>query len=121
MSPTAALLANIIAAIIVGVLMVHVDAAPPQGTIDSAIAAWFEGLRAPSGAFCCAEADGHILADEDWRTRGDGYEFRALGRWYPVPPAAVLAHVANPTGGAVVFFTPDAPWNVYCFVRPAET
>jgi len=100
-------------------------AAPPQNA-DPALGSWFRSLTDPIvGLSCCAEADGHILSDSDWRANGDRYEIRVAGAWWPVPPETVLNHVPNPTGGAVAFWEPHrhaanrAP-KIYCFVRPAE-
>jgi hypothetical protein len=103
-------------------------AAPPQNA-DPSLASWFRSLTNPVvGLSCCAEADGHILSDSDWRANGDRYEIRVNGTWWPVPPETVLNHVPNPTGGAVAFWEAhghnnnnDKPPNIYCFVRPVES
>jgi hypothetical protein len=106
------------------VAAVAAGAAPPRSS-DPDLAPWFRALQAPSGMSCCDRADGHILADGDWRTAGDGYEIKIQGQWVAVPPEAVLQRADNPTGGAVAFY--PAPWTgggappIYCFVRPAET
>lgn len=99
-----------------------VYAAPPPNA-DPALAPWFRSLRSPTNndISCCAEADGHVLRESDWRTKGNGYQVRVDGRWRKVPPGAVLNHVDNPTGGAVVFYPPDVrDPPIFCFVRPAE-
>jgi hypothetical protein len=102
-------------------------AAPPPNA-DPSLASWFRSLTNPVvGLSCCAEADGHILSDADWRTKGNGYEIRIGENWWPVPPETVLNHVPNPTGGAVAFWEAhrhqksDRPPNIYCFVRPVES
>ena len=101
-------------------------AAPPPNA-DPSLASWFRSLTNPVvGLSCCAEADGHILSDADWRSNGAGYEIRVNGTWWPVPPETVLNHVPNPTGGAVAFWEShrhqnDRPPNIYCFVRPVES
>jgi hypothetical protein len=106
---------------------VTATAAPPQNA-DPSLASWFRSLTNPVvGLSCCAEADGHILSDADWRTKGNGYEIRVGENWWPVPPETVLNHVPNPTGGAVAFWEAhrhqknDRPPNIYCFVRPVES
>jgi hypothetical protein len=92
---------------------------------DPDLAPWFQGLTAPSGMSCCAEADGHILADSEWRIIADHYEIKVKGAWVAVPQDRVLDRADNPTGGAVAFYpTPweeAAPPPVCCFVRPSET
>ena len=70
---------------------------------------------------CCAEDDDHVLREGDWRIKGNHYQVHVDGRWRNVPPGAVLSHVDNPTGGAVVFYPPDVrDPPTFCFVRPAE-
>lgn len=104
-----------------------VVAAPPQNA-DPVLAPWFRSLTNPTivGESCCAEADGHILGDADWREDGDQYEILIGQSWWPVPPQSVLDHVPNPTGGAVAFWelhghgVHKGP-RIYCFVRPAES
>ena len=111
--------------------------APSQGKAperaDPTLAPWFRSLTNPNhlGLSCCAEADGHILHDEDWRTVGNHYSIRIAGEWWDVPPQAVLDHVGNPTGGAVAFYPaandagadygPGNVPNIYCFVRPTDS
>jgi hypothetical protein len=95
--------------------------ASPPAHVDPALAPWFQTLANPvSGMSCCAEYDGHILANGDWRATANGYQVQIAGTWRDVPAQAVLNHVANPTGGAVAFFPPGgAP--IYCFVRPTDS
>ncbi len=54
-------------------------AAPPQNA-DPALAPWFRSLINPVvGLSCCAESDGHILRESDWRVNGNRYEIRVAG------------------------------------------
>lgn len=80
---------------------------------------WFESLRNPvTGGVCCGEADGKILADDEWRVVGDHYEVKVEGKFIPVPPGAILNRVDNPTGAPVLFMLGS---QVLCFVRATET
>ena len=99
--------------------------ASPPPSASPALAPWFQSLRDPvSGVSCCAEVDGHILSDDDWRTTNNGYQVRIKGEWLDVPPSRVLDRTDNPTGGAVVFYE-RSRWlehpPVICFIRPADT
>ena len=114
------------AAIIVLLASFTAIAAPPQNA-DPALAPWFRSLINPVvGLSCCAESDGHILKESEWRVNGNQYEIHVAGNWWPVPPQNVLNNVPNPTGGAVAFWEMhrhgnDRPPNIYCFVRPVES
>jgi hypothetical protein len=88
---------------------------------DPDLSPWFQSLKSPMGMSCCAQADGHILHDSEWRAVKDGYEVLINGAWVPVPAESVLQRADNPTGGAVVFYPPSGAPPIYCFVRPAET
>jgi len=100
--------------------------APPPNA-DPALGPWFRSLTTPGGMSCCAEYDGHVLGDGDWRINGDHYEVRIAQVWRVVPSEAVLNRVDNPTGGAVAFYAPTAdadpsvPTKIFCFVRPVES
>jgi hypothetical protein len=90
--------------------------AAPDGA-DPALAPWYQSLRQPgTGVSCCSIAD---CRTTDYRPRGDGYEAMIDGNWVDVPPDKVLQHMPNPTGRAVVCWTPQR--GVLCFVCPAET
>jgi hypothetical protein len=90
-------------------------AKPPAGT-DYSLAPWFESLRQPgTGVSCCALAD---CRTTDYRTEGDHYEALIDNKWVIVPPEKVLNRVDNPTGRAVVCYTPAL--GIMCFVRASE-
>ena len=94
-------------------------------SVDPALAPWFHGLKNQiSGISCCDMADGHILADSDWRAGPDGYEVRIAEKWFALTPDRVLNGVSNPTGRAVLFYGAGAAEvglaEIYCFVRPSE-
>lgn len=106
-------------------LTAFAKAAPPAKT-DPTLAPWFRSLHNPTiDISCCAESDGHILRDDQWRVAGDHYQIIIGGKWWDVPPDAVLSRVDNPTGGAVAFWlsfaAPDGPPRILCFVTPFMT
>ena len=90
--------------------------APPENA-DPALAPWFNSLRAPfTNALCCSIAD---FRPTDSRISGDHYEAFVGGQWRPVPPDRVLQRTDNPTGRAVVCWTPST--GIMCFVRGPES
>jgi len=58
-----------------------------------------------------------VLRDDEWRMGEGGYQVLIDGQWREVPEKALLAHMPNPTGGAVPFFYQN---EILCFVRPFE-
>ena len=93
----------------------RVQAAPPPDA-DPALAPWFRGLQAPdTGRSCCSVADCRPM---EVRTRGDHYEVLIEGQWLVVPPEKVLNRSDNPTGRAVVCWTPA--FGIMCFVHGPE-
>ena len=90
-------------------------ARPPDGA-DPDLAPWFRALRQPdTGISCCSVAD---CRPTDYRTNGDHYEALIQDRWVAVPPQKVLSRTDNPTGRAVVCWTPTT--GIMCFVRGPE-
>src|SRR5690242_4375759 len=86
--------------------------APPPDA-DPNLAPWFRGLRAPgTGTSCCSIADCRPVES---RIIGDHYEVFVEGKWLRVPPDLILNRTDNPTGHAVVCWTPTA--GILCFVR----
>ena len=111
-SRSAALAAGALALIVVAAGAI---AAPPDGA-DPGLAPWFQSLRQPgTGISCCSISD---CRTTDYRTRMDGYEALIDDKWISVPWEKVLQHMPNPTGRAVVCYTPQR--GVMCFVRPDE-
>jgi hypothetical protein len=83
-------------------------AAPPPGTDPSGkLHQWFEHQHSIIGAWCCNVADGHILAQSEWRTSMDHYDVWIAGLWRQVPSSALRdpSGGPNPTGRAVVWWT----------------
>ena len=111
-------------------VLIHIARSEPPENANPALSAWFNSLTNPQtgGISCCAQADGHILNERQWRVDGDHYMIKIAGNWYDVPPEAVLQHVENPTGGAVAFYPPAMDEGagmgrnptIYCFVRQVE-
>jgi hypothetical protein len=93
-----------------------VRTAPPENA-DPALAPWFNSLRAPfTNALCCSIAD---CRPTDSRISGDHYEAFVGGQWRSVPPDRVLQRTDNPTGRAVVCWTPST--GIMCFIRGPES
>jgi hypothetical protein len=55
----------------------------------------------------------------DFRIAGSHYEAMVEGEWQQVPPATILERSDNPTGRAVVCYTPAR--GIMCFIRGPET
>ena len=98
-------------------------AAPPD-QVDPKLAPWFEGLTQPgTGAKCCSISDCRVA---DFRHDAEGYEVKidrtwglSATFWLRVPRERILDRTDNPTGQAVLCFTPSA--GILCFVRPPES
>ena len=97
--------------------LVHPAFAAPPADADQKLAPWFNNLRAPwTNALCCTVADCRPVQS---RTRDDHYEVFVGGAWQSVPDDKILQRSDNPTGHAVVCWTPTA--GIMCFVRPPES
>lgn len=104
------------ALIIGGLVMAAAAVAKPPAGTDLSLAPWFQSLRQPgTGVSCCSVAD---CRTTDYRTEGDHYEALIDDKWMRVPPDKVLQRIDNPTGRAVVCYTPSL--GIMCFVRAAE-
>ena len=104
-----------IASALVLSLTTSVAAAPPQGA-DPALAPWFRSLLQPgTGMSCCALAD---CRPTEYRIKSDHYEAMVGGKWVAVPPDKILQRTDNPTGHAIVCWTPQR--GIMCFVRATE-
>jgi hypothetical protein len=99
--------------IVASLLVVSQAQAKPPEDADPAQAPWFQGLRQPgTGISCCSIAD---CRPADWRINNDRYEAFIGGAWRVVPPDKVLHRDDNPTGRAVVCWTPAT--GVMCFIK----
>jgi hypothetical protein len=91
-------------------------AAPPQNA-DPALAPWFRSLLQPGTAIsCCSLAD---CRPTEYRIKADHYEALVGGNWVAVPPDKILQRTDNPTGHAIVCWTPLR--GIMCFVRSTES
>lgn len=108
-------------AIALSVAPVH--ALPPDNA-DPALAPWFKSLKQPgTGAECCSIAD---CRSAEVRRDGQGYEVKVDRKWHlsstfwlRVPAERILDERSNPTGGAVLCYTPEA--GILCFIPPPES
>ena len=92
------------------------DADPPPNA-DPALAPWFRSLLQPGTSIsCCSISDCRAT---DYRVEGDHYEALIGEKWFVVPPDKILQRTDNPTGRAVVCWTPQR--GIVCFVRATES
>jgi hypothetical protein len=97
------------------VAVAPVRAAPPENA-DPSLSPWYNSLRQPgTGALCCSIAD---CRPTEYRITRDHYEALVEGIWRDVPPDRVVKREDNPTGRAVVCWTPTA--GVLCFIKGPE-
>jgi hypothetical protein len=78
---------------------------------------WFESQIIPegdpqAGMSCCAESDGHIIEEDDWRISEGHYEIIIHGHWVSIPDSRVLPNSSNPTGKPVAWYI---GMQIYCF------
>jgi hypothetical protein len=92
------------------------DAAPPADA-DPALAPWFRSLLIPGTSIsCCSVTDCRAT---EYRIEADHYEALIGEKWFVVPPDKILQRTDNPTGRAVVCWTPQR--GILCFVRATES
>ena len=100
-------------------------AAPPEHA-DPAMAGWFQSLQRPDGlGGCCSQSDCRAV---EYRQILDHYEalvtpeaFPATAKepmWVGIPAKVVLKKTDNPTGRAILCWTPGT--GPLCFVTPPE-
>ncbi len=110
-------------AMAIALSLAPVHAAPPDNA-DPTLTPWFKGLRQPgTGAECCSVADCRAA---EVRRDAQGYEVKVDDKWHVsstfwlrVPAERILDERINPTGGAVLCYTPEA--GILCFVPPPES
>jgi len=91
------------------------QAHPPKNA-DMSLAPWFRSLRQPgTGISCCSIAD---CRQTDFRIEGDHYQAMVDGSWKTVPKDRILERSDNPTGRAVVCYTPYV--GIMCFIKGPE-
>src|SRR5260221_13973923 len=62
---------------------------------------WFDSLASGKGP-CCSNADGLMVPDVDWESKGGHYRVRLDGVWVDVPDDAVVT-VPNRDGRTMVW------------------
>lgn len=91
--------------------------AQPPPDADPALAPWFRSLLQPGTTVsCCSIADCRAT---EYRIAADHYEALIGGQWLAVPPDKILDRTDNPTGHAIVCWTPQR--GIMCFVRATES
>ena len=74
---------------------------------QSSLKSWFDQLHAGKGP-CCADADGNVLIDADWKSNNGHYQVRIPFRpggepeWIVVPDDAVITE-PNKDGRTIVW------------------
>ena len=103
--------------LLAAVLFVEAAAyAEPPPNADPALMPWFRSLLQPGTSIsCCSISDCRAT---EYRIEGDHYEALIGEQWFAVPPEKVLQRTDNPTGHAVVCWTPQR--GIMCFVRATE-
>jgi hypothetical protein len=92
-------------------------AAQPPADADPALGPWFRSLLVPGTSIsCCSVTDCRAT---EYRIEADHYEAFIGGSWQVVPPDKILQRTDNPTGHAVVCWTPQR--GILCFVRATES
>jgi hypothetical protein len=80
---------------------------------------WFDRQENVVQGSCCGQGDGHILEDDEWRAKADGYDVRIKNQWFSTSPEMALRRSLedpNPTGHAVVWYTiRGREIEIYCF------
>jgi len=89
----------------------------PPADADPALGPWFRSLLVPgTSVSCCSVTDCRAT---EYRIEADHYEALIGGSWQVVPPDKILQRTDNPTGHAVVCWTPQR--GILCFVRATES
>lgn len=114
---------SVAGAMAIALSVTPVSALPPDNA-DPSLAPWFKGLKQPgTGAECCSVSDCRAA---EVRHDSAGYEVKIDHKWrgsstfwLRVPAERILDERNNPTGGAVLCYTPEA--GILCFVPPPES
>src|SRR5262249_33737361 len=97
--------------------LANTAAAEPPPNADPALAPWFRSLLQPGTSIsCCSVSDCRAT---EYRIEADHYEALIGDAWFVVPPDKVLQRTDNPTGRAVVCWTPHR--GIVCFARATES
>ena len=86
--------------------------AKPPPNPDPTLAPWFQSLVDPETSLsCCEETDCRPV---DHRLAADHYEVLIGGAWVAVPEGKIIRGMHNPTGRAVLCWSPAL--GIMCFV-----
>ena len=89
----------------------------PAAKCRSGPAPWFRSLVQPGTSIsCCSVSDCRAT---EYRIEGDHYEALIGEAWFAVPADKILQRTDNPTGRAVVCWTPQR--GILCFIRATES
>ena len=103
--------------LVAALLLAPAAAAQPPADADPTLAPWYRSLQQPGTAVsCCSISDCRAT---DFRIRAGLYEALIGREWLAVPPDKILQRTDNPTGRAVVCWTPQR--GIMCFIRPTES
>ena len=112
-----ALLRGVTRLFLMAALVPTTAGAQPPDNADPALGPWFRSLLVPGTSIsCCSVTDCRAT---EYRIEADHYEALIGGNWIIVPPDKILQRTDNPTGHAVVCWTPQR--GILCFVRATES
>lgn len=93
-------------------LVVGTSVARPPPNPDSSWSPWFESLIDQETMLpCCGEADCRVV---DARVAFNHHEALVQGAWLPVPEDKIVHRADNPTGRAILCWSPD--FGIMCFI-----
>jgi hypothetical protein len=81
---------------------------------------WFDHLASGKG-LCCSFADGLVVADPDWESKGGHYRVRLDHEWIDVPDDAVITE-PNRSGRTMVWpIKGSLGTSIRCFMPGSMT
>lgn len=93
-------------------VVISTGVARPPPNPDASLHTWFESLIDPDTMLpCCGEADCRIV---DARVTVDHHEALVRGVWLSVPEDKIVHRADNPTGQAILCWSPS--FGILCFV-----
>lgn len=63
---------------------------------------WMAKLHSKGGAWCCNGDDNDPIDDVDNKAKGGGFRVKYQGKWYDVPPEAIVEG-PNKSGGPILW------------------
>jgi hypothetical protein len=87
---------------------------------NSKLKPWSESLHSELGPYC-SDADGHVIADADWKSDHGRYRVRIDDEWVDVPDGAVITQ-PNKIDRTIVWKRYiDGHPKVHCFMPGSMT